>query len=372
MKKIVHIITGLGSGGAENMLYKVLKHADLNRYKHEVISLLDKGIYGDVIEGLGIKVHSLNMNKYNVFTCIAKAVAVCKDCDLVDTWLYHADLFGYLIAKVFLRKKIIWNTRHCNLDKDVNKLITLKVVKLNSLLSRYVDCITFNSKRALDNHIYAGYKARNLVVIPNGFELNKFRFDINDRNQVREQLNLDDEKVIITVGVWDIQKDYYTLLQALSMLKKHNPKFKMIMVGPKLDYLNKELADLIQKYNLDGNMVLLGRREDITALLSAADIYISSSLGESFSNAIGEAMSCELTCVVTNVGDSKYIVGETGLVVEAGNYIDMAAVLLGYIEKTSSDRNKKARERVIENYDIEVITRGFEDNWGENFYKSKH
>ncbi len=123
MIRIVHIITGLGSGGAEHMLYKLLKYSDREKYYHEVILLMDDGIYGKKIENLGIKVHCLNLNKNkkNVFSSILKARRISKNFEIVDTWLYHADIFGFLISKILLRKKLIWNIRHSNLDKSVNK-----------------------------------------------------------------------------------------------------------------------------------------------------------------------------------------------------------------------------------------------------------
>lgn len=363
MKKVVHIITGLGSGGAENMLYKLLKYSDRDKFYHEVISLMNEGVYGIKIKEMGIKVHCLNLNQKKIFSSLIKAKNICKGIDIVDTWLYHADTFGFIVAKILLRKKLIWNIRHSNLDKDVNKSRTLKIVKLNSFLSKHVDCITYNSNKALDNHLRIGYADRNSVVIPNGFELDEFKFNLEDRIKTRKELDIrEEEKVIITVGRWNIQKDYYTLLKALNKLKKCNSKFKMIMVGTKLDYSNDELLSLIDRYKLNDNMILLGRRNDIPSLLSAADIYISSSLGESFSNAIGEAMACELHCVVTNVGDSKLMVGDTGKVVEAKDYVNMSKGLLNYINSSNLNRNGNARHRVIENYEIKEIAKKSEEN----------
>src|SRR5699024_4460470 len=209
MKKIVHIITGLGSGGAENMLYKLVKYSDKNKFQHEVISLMDKGIYGEKIEKLDIKVHSLNLTQKNIFKSFKKSREISKDSDEINTWLYHADLFGIILAKILLRKKLIWNIRHSNLEKSANKSTTLKIIKLNSFLSKYVDIITYNSNKALETHTSFGYKNTHSIVIPNGFELNKFKFSLDDRRRKRNELNLDlNEKVIITVGRWDIQKDY--------------------------------------------------------------------------------------------------------------------------------------------------------------------
>lgn len=356
MIRIVHIITGLGSGGAENMLYKLLKYSDKNKYYYEVISLIDEGVLGEKIKSEGIKIHTLNLSSKNIVKSLLKARSICKDFHIVNTWLYHADIFGFIISKMLLKKKIIWNVRHSNLDRNANKRRTLKIVKINSFLSKRVDCITYNSNKALETHKKAGYSNKNFIVIPNGFELDKFKFDQNKRDKIRKELFISDEdKVLITVGRWDIQKDYYTLLRALNEIKNQNVLFKMIMVGTNLDSSNKELEELLTRYNLKENLFLLGRRNDIPELLSAADIYVSSSLGESFSNAIGEAMACELPCVVTDVGDSKVIVGDYGKVVSPRDYKNLAKDLKSYCESNSNYRRiigSKSRERIIENYSI--------------------
>ena len=364
MIRIVHIITGLGSGGAANMLYKLLKHSNQDQYHHEVISLMDKGIYGDKIEELGIKVHCLNLNRMNIVSSLLRARQVVDEFDIVDTWLYHADLFGFIVAKIMSQKKLVWNIRHSNLDKNANKSRTLRIVRLNACLSRHVDVITFNSHRAEENHLQIGYRGKRTSVIPNGFELDRFRFSPSERNSIRNELGLTEEKVIITVGRWDIQKDYYTLMAALNILQKKYHGFKMVMVGQNLDSENMELVDLINKYDLESKVLLLGRRNDVPALLSAADIYVSSSLGESFSNSIGEAMACELPCVVTNVGDSKLIVGETGVVVQAQDCEALAAGLLNGVSKKGGERCSSARKRVVSNYDITSVAQKFQEVWG--------
>src|SRR5699024_2411452 len=133
------------------------------------------------IEKLGIKVYPLNLNKKNIFKSFKKSRKISKDSDVINTWLYHADIFGFIVAKILLKKKLIWNVRHRNLDKNANKARTLKIVKLNSFLSKYVDTITYNSNKALETHADFGYKGRNSVVIPNGFELDEFQFNSEDR-----------------------------------------------------------------------------------------------------------------------------------------------------------------------------------------------
>lgn len=372
MIRIVHIITGLGSGGAENMLYKLLKYSDKSKYYHEVISLMDEGIIGKRIRDEGVKIHSLNVYKANIFKSILNARRICKDFDIINTWLYHADMFGFVIAKLLLNKKLIWNIRHSNLDKNANKSRTLMIVKINSLLSKKLDCITFNSNKSLETHLKVGFKNKNTIVIPNGFELNKFSFNEEKRNTLRRAFNLDKNcKALITVGRWDVQKDYLTLFKALSEIKNTHTNFKMIMVGTNLDECNEDLCNLTIKYDLRDKLMLLGRRNDIPEILSAADCYISSSLGESFSNSIGEAMACALPCIVTDVGDSKQIVGETNYVVNAKDFKGLAEAIGKFLDKSESPRNFNSRNRIVENFDIRKVVKDYERNYQDIHFMSE-
>ncbi len=331
---------------------------------------MDKGVYGSRIEDLGIEVNYLNINIRNALPSLLKAKGICKNTDIINTWLYHADIFGFVIAKLLLRKKLIWNIRHSNLDKDANKSLTLRIVKINSYLSKYVDHVTYNSYKALDNHLKIGYLEKNLKVIPNGFELDEFKFEPDARQRVRRELGLKENcRAVITVGRWDVQKDYYTLFKSLNVLRGTEIKYKMIMVGANLDCTNDELISLIKRYDLKDKVILLGRRDDIPALLSAADIYISPSLGESFSNAIGEAMACELPCIVTDVGDSKIIVGDTGTVVPVKDYKKMACEMLNHINRPDLSRNTTARKKIMDNYEIKRVTEIFEQNFDEVVFR---
>lgn len=367
MIKIIHIITGLGCGGAENMLYKLLKHSDKEKYYHEVISLMDEGVMGDKIRNEGVIVHTLNISKANLISSLFEVKKICKDFDIVNTWLYHADFIGFIISKILLKKKLIWNVRHSNLRKQDNKRSTLTLIKINAFLSKRVDLITYNSNEALKNHGNIGYTNKDSRVIYNGFDLGEFKFDEIAREQIRKELGINNEtKVLITVGRWYLQKDYPTLIESLCEVREEKSGFLLVMCGLNLDNSNRELVSLLTEYNMTGNTLLLGRRNDISKLLSAADIYISSSLGESFSNAIGEAMACQLPCIVTDVGESRYLVGDSGKVVNPAKPLELKKAIIMLLEKDGEEIKSlgvKARKRIGNLFGIEKITKSIEDTF---------
>lgn len=363
MKKIIHIITGLNNGGAEMMLYKLLKYSDNSKYIFEVISLMDEGIMGSRIMELGIKVHTLNMKRgIPNPKCIIKALKLTKDCDAIQTWMYHADFFGYILTCIN-RKKLIWGIRHSNLIKGVDKKSTYYLAKINGVLSKKPNNIIINSESALKYHKSIGYNTDNMVVIPNGFETERFYKRLN--NYYREKFNINNgEMVLLKVARWHPMKGDDILLSAVQKLKKEGYSFKLLLCGTDMNNKNKRLLKMILDLKLQDIILLLGQRDDIPELMSMSDIYISSSIsGEGFPNVIGEAMASELPCIVTDVGDSRYIIGDYGKVVAPFQSSELYSAIKKVIDMSEVERitlGKQGRIRVLDLFKIEIIAKKYE------------
>lgn len=363
--KVTHIIAGLNQGGAEMMLYKVLKYSDRNKYNIQVISMMDHGSLKEKILELGIPVDTLHIKRGEIsIIALCKAIKLCKESDILQTWMYHADFLGFLIS-IFLRKKVIWGIHHANLEKGKNKRTTLSIAKINSFFSRWVDCIVSCSYKAEGVHIKYGYDKSKFIVIPNGFEIDRFYPITNARNILEKEFPILKGKVLFSlVARYDILKDHRNCIKALNIVQKKFSNFILLLCGTDMDKNNKELLSTIYENNLQEKILLLGKREDIPLIMSATDIYISSSSGEAFPNVIGEAMACGTPCVVTDVGDSAYMVGETGKVVERQNSIQLAEAILNFLNDNEyKEISQKCRERIIENFEIKNITRKYNSLW---------
>lgn len=365
MIKVIHIISGLNAGGAEKMLYKLLTHTDKQKYRHEVISMTDKSVYGPLIENLGIKVHCLEMKRgIPSLKSILKARKIVKNAEVIQTWMYHADLLGFIIYKITACKKIIWGIRRSNLDRDKNKLLTLLIVKINSLLSSKVDYIVSCSIEAKKVHIRAGYSKENFIVIPNGFEINTIAGTSELKLKIQNELELNPkDRIIINIARWEKLKDHNNLFSALQSVKLQKKNVKLLLCGLDMESENHELISLINKYELNETILLLGVRNDIPSLLAATEMLVSSSSDEGFPNVIGEAMVSKRPCVVTDVGDSAYIVGDYGIVVSKQNSMRLAEGMLEMLNKSVEQMKYLgdcSRDRIVNNFDIKDITKRFE------------
>lgn len=369
-KKILHVITGLNTGGAETALFKLLSKMNRNLFESEVISLTNIGPIGRQIREIGIPVTSLELNRrfpnpYKFYELVKKIKK--SNSDLIQTWMYHADLIGGWAAKLATSSPVIWNIRHSDFHKNGTKRMTNLVVGLCRLFSRRIpNHILSCSETAKNLHIQWGYPADKTQTIPNGFDLDVFRPDPLAYRTIRQELKIPEESILIgLIGRFHPQKDHLTFIRAASKLAEKFDSVAFVLCGDNMTWENPKLRKWIGEDRFRERFFLLGRRDDIPRITASLDIAVSSSLyGEGFPNTIGEAMSCGIPCVVTDVGDSASLVGETGIVVPPGDPDRLANGLERLILSGKEERGRlgeMARERIRENFSLPVTVRCYED-----------
>lgn len=371
--KVLHLITGLNTGGAEMMLYKLLSLIDRMAFQVEVVSLTDTGPVGKKIEELGLPVQALGMRRgvpdpRGLLRLVRRLRQAPPDC--IQTWMYHADLIGGLAAKLAGDTPIVWGIRRGNLDPQGTKRSTLWTARICARLSRRLPVrIVSCSEASRHVHEELGYDTGRMVVIPNGFDLTMFKPDPSTRPSVRRELGISPNALLIgLVGRFHPLKDHHNFISAAAQLYTDLPSIYFMLCGDGVTWENRELAGRIKASGIQSRCLLLGRREDIPRLTASLDIASSSSLSEGFPNVIGEAMACGVPCVVTDVGDSALIVGNTGRVVPPRNPAALAGAWRELIELGPEDRKQlgcKARQRVAEYFNLSFIVKQYEELYRE-------
>lgn len=369
---VTHIITGLNTGGAETMLMRLLKYVDQSRFPCRVISLTSPGPIGQRIEETGIPVLSLEMKpghfSFSGFLTLLRELKKSPPV-IIETWMYHADLLGGLAAAFLRPVKVIWGIHNSTLNPQKTKPGTRAVVRLNAFLSRFlVDRIIVCSKTARRIHEEIGYRKDGFVYIPNGFELSEFRPNPERRKIIRQELGIDKSVPVICLAArFDPQKDHGTFFTAAAGLSKKLPAAHYVLCGDGIEWGNNLLTCMIPDGLDRSNVHLLGRRIDMPAVYSACDVAVlSSSFGEAFPLVIGEAMSCGLPCVATDVGDTAELIGGTGLVVPPDDPKQLEEALFKLLTLDVEIRHEwgqKARERIQDNFDINSIVKKYQDVW---------
>ncbi len=368
MIKIMHIITDLNIGGAEMMLYKLVLGLDREKFLCRVVSLEPPGVLSGRINNLGIQVDSLGVNpRLPNPLALFKAIQMMLKWrpQVVQTWMYHADLLGTLASRIAGRGKLVWNMRCTNMDFAEYSKKTRWVVKACAVLSRYPHLVLANSRAAIEYHENMGYKFERSMVVPNGFDLDQFKPDPPLRAQVRREFGISkDAPCVGFVARLDPMKDHATFFSAAEVIWRKRPDAHFILCGEGMVWENPQIQAHLGKSRSLPNVHLLGRREDVNRIMAALDIFVlASAYGESFPNVIGEAMACGVPCVATDVGDSRRIIGETGKVVPPKNPLAMANAVLELLDLPDEEFDKLgilARERIRTLYSLDRIVADYE------------
>lgn len=369
--RVLYIITGLGTGGAETMLLKLLERLDRERYAPMVISLTTMGDIGPRIAALGIPVQALGMTSGLPnpvgFLRLLRQVRQLRP-DIVHTWLYHADLLGGLAARLAGITAICWGIRSSNLDADKTPWSTLAVRRVCALLSHVIPLRIFlNSETARGIHIELGYAAGRMAVLPNGFDLSRFKPDDSARSRLRAELGCSGDTLLVgMIGRFDPLKNHSGFFSSMAIVQRHMPQLHLVLAGKGVDRDNEELVRSIEAAGLMEKTHLLGPRDDMPELMAALDVLACPSHGEAFPNVVGEAMAAGVPCVVTDVGDCAYIVGDTGQVVPAGDVAGFASSVAAMLRLSHGQRTalgENARARVASHFEIGGVVGRYEESY---------
>lgn len=362
--RLMHLITSLNVGGAQMHLYKTVTRFDPEKVASTVVSLVSPAKVGELLNEKGIPVLSLGMQKGRPnLRALWRLRGLIKRHrpHILQTYLYHADLMGFLAGKWAGVPIILWNLQQSHMDFSQYAWTTGLTVRLCALLSRGLEKILVNSQAGLKAHAHQGYDEARMVIMPNGYDLNRFQPLRSSYRDVRQELGLAPETPLVgMLARFDPQKDHAVFLKAAQQVTARHPKICILMGGNGVTADNPTFAALLREIPLPPErLCLLGERTDMPRLLSALDVFVSSSaFGEGSPNVIGEAMACGVPCVVTDVGDSGLMVGETGLTTPPQAPGELARAIGEVLDWPPQERQRRAqaaRARIQQEFDITKI-----------------
>lgn len=363
---LMFVTTGLAQGGAEAMLIKLIETLDRERFDLVVICVGARAYNSAYLDQLKISTEYLNLQKwYELPKALYKAATLASKLkiDVVQGWMYHGNLFAQWIS--------MWSRQYPPTILGIRQTIPTLwngsigasvVVLLDAMLSWRSTAQIFNSKQAIIDHAKFGYRVSRAKMIPNGFDVVKYHCDTNLARDMRSQLDLPSSAFVVGFFArFHPQKDFKLLIQSFAEFVRQmtGKDVRLVLAGTNINTSNKQLHQWLSEAGVLHLTTLLGPRSDIPALLTAIDVFCQTSkFGEGFPNAICEAMLTETICVATNVGETASIIGQTGIVVEQGDMLGIAAGLKT-ICSMESDAKKQlgaaARNRIMDSYELTGI-----------------
>ena len=356
MIRIVHVTSGLGVGGAEMMLYRLLSVfvRDANQ-EHLVISLTPECNFE--FDRIGVNVTVVNLKQLGVLGLLTlRRVIRSARPDIVQGWMYHGNIASTLCAPAGV--PVVWGIHHSLHDLGNEKRGIRVLVMLGRWLSQSSRTrhIIYVSETSSSHHTKYGYRSEKALVIPNGFDCNYFRPNPILRATTRQRLGMEPRHLLIgSFGRFHPVKDHETLICAFAHVVSRIPAARLALAGSGITDSNDELSNLLEFHGVADKVVLLGLYDDMPALYNALDLYVLSSRSESFPNVLGESCAVGVPCVTTDVGDAARIVEGSGGVVPPGDACALAHEMAIFLEQPSMERiaaGERARAHIIEHFSL--------------------
>ena len=359
LKKIVLFIRSLEVGGAERQFVALATGLHRHGENVHVLTFYPGGALRPELEAAGVAVADLGKRgRWDVFPFAWRLWLWLRRSrpDVLYSWLPTANTLSAIVGGLARVPCIVWGVRASAVDFSHLGWLCWFDFQATRIAACWADRIICNSEQGFRFHVAKAYPLGKMCIIENGIDTESYCFDPAGRRRLRDEWKVGaGDTAIGLVARLDPIKGHEIFLQAAALLASGREDIRFICIGDgPATYLSK-LQALSESLGVVGRIVWAGPRSDLAAVYSAIDIATSSSHSEGFSNSIAEAMACERPCVVTDVGDSYRIVGETGWVVSANNPEVLAngwKAALTLPEADIGRRGVSARRRVVLNFSV--------------------
>lgn len=372
--KILHIIPGLGNGGAEKCLLDLVTNTK-DEIEHIVLTCSDDIFYKNDLQKHNIKVLQINLkprlrniaNFFKVF-CLIKKVKP----DVIHCWLYLGNLFGLLFAPT-KKYKLIWTYHQAHVSYQSNSLKTYITILLCKYFSHQPNIThVFVSSLSFKEHHRIGFDVTNYKIIPNGIDIDAFKPSpkigkyqkLSDRNQFTRT-----EFIVGCVSRYDPIKNIPLLLESFSIFVKEHKNSRLKLIGSKMTPDNRHLCELVSKFQIVSCVELCGPTRHVADSLRDLDLHVLTSFHEGFGNVTAEALACGVPSAATMTGAAEDLLSDNGWLITNNDPETLSAIMAvankEYIEQPEAwmNRRKRARQKILSEFTLSKNARKFVDLW---------
>jgi len=364
--RVLHLVNSVGLGGAEELLKRLTIALKKDGFDQIVVPIIPGGSLTPEFEKAGIPVKTLDVRgPFSAVRGLFRLAGMIRreKPDLIQTWMYHSALIGEIAAILSLRfPKTLWSIHHTKLGKESSKFTTRVTHRILAMLSaRMPERIIYCSKSSVDLHLESKFSDTKTQLIFNGTDTTVYQPSFEAKKKFRNEFDIPiDAPLIGMVGRYHPQKDFANLLRAFAIVQETIPNAHLVGCGRNVDRKEDALRELADACPYPSQVHLIGPRMDMPQVYPAFTMSaLSSCEGEAFPLVLGEAMSCEVPCVSTDVGDSGLILGDVGYLVPPRNTEDLAAAMTKMLSLPKDELEAlgvASRKRVEENFTLRTYS----------------
>ncbi|WP_018125042.1 glycosyltransferase [Desulfovibrio oxyclinae] len=351
--RVLLLAPSLAVGGAERQLV-CLANGLVSRGHIVTVALFQK--HGDLLGLLNGAVSVRNLEKKgqkDIFGFLFRLRRVIKELnpDVCYSFLGVPNLCLVVMKALRISVPIVWGIRASNMNLNQYGWLSRGCHVLERRLSRFADRIIFNSEAGKKHARKHGFSLDSSRVVYNGIDTELFAFSPEAGIALRREWGVEDGQSLIgIVARLDPMKGHEVFIKAAKEAFKRNCTLRFVSVGEGV--LSDDLMKTVRAYGLSEYFIWAGGRRDMNAVYNALDVCCLPSFGEGFPNVLGEAMSCGVPCIATDVGDSAVVLGKTGKVVPPGSITALATAMIDTVEKKKSDTVNLTRGRIVEFFSL--------------------
>jgi glycosyltransferase involved in cell wall biosynthesis len=358
--KLMFLLHSLQLGGAERQLTNLATGLARKGHDVSVATFYSRGPFSEDLRSAGVRVLSLEKRgRGDTVGFLYRLVGLARreKPDILHAYMEAANVLTSILKPLLAGMRIVWGMRCSIKDLRYYDRFERAIATLEPKLAAAADLIIVNSHAGAKSAAAQGFPRGKMVVVPNGIETNEFRRDEEARRRLRAELGLSDREFLVgRVGRLHPIKDYPTFLRSAARLHRLHPSVKFLCLGGGSAEETAIVHRLIADLNLRDCVSVLGPRRDVAAVYSALDIFVSSSsAGEGFPNVIAEAMACETPCVVTDTGDSAFVVGTSEHVVPPGSPDALTQACHRILTRSLVWNGKLARQRIVDEFGVDRL-----------------
>lgn len=353
-RRVLHIITDLDRGGAEGVLLRLCIGLKEKGIESRVVSLKGMGPIGEDLKRHGVETMALGLPRFKSVVRLPKLIRWTLWADGLDGWLYHSLLVSSFLGLLFWRP-VIWNVRGAMQDYDRERRKTKFTLFLARLLSWQPKTIAYNSNRARLNHERLGFSAKASILF-NGFKMPDIGGPPNPSFRSRWRIP-QGQKIVLTVGRYHRHKDYPTFCRAFMKLREKHPETVAMMVGKELGWAKPIFSDVVPESERM-HFIFPGEQKELSDFYRNADLFVLSSMTESFPNVLGEAMAHQALCVSTDVGAARELLQDDELICRSLDPDDLCRVMdqaLSLTPEDSERRRARNRKRMEDDFTLDKM-----------------